>query len=184
MAAHVKSKKGLLKVYEASSEEVQKYFEHLPSLIDTYPLDVCIAYAFARLELGQNMALYCGAVKLHKVSTDIARTAVSTHHMTREGFIELYKKVFGFDLPKQARDDLKTAEDTRDAVMHGKDTTDERLRNAIARVLEYAEAINNQLASKCALKPYGNLKGFKGRAKALDNSTSRWVLKGMGFNLS
>ncbi len=184
MADQIKSKKGLLKAYATCSEEVQDYFEHLPSLVEDYPLHVCLAYAFSRLELGQNMALYCGVVKLHRVHTDIAGRAVNSHHMTRQGYVDLYRRVFGFDLPKQAREDLKTAEDTRDDVMHGKATSPERIRNAIARVVEYADAANDQLHSKHGLKPFGPLRGFKGRATSLEKSTSRWVVKGMGFDLS
>jgi len=184
MPAQIKSKRGLLKSYDGCSTGVREYFEHIPTLVEQYPLDVVLAYAFARLELGQNMALYCGAVKVHKANAEVATKAVSTHHMTREGFVDLYATVFGFDLPSSAAKALKTAEDTRDAVMHGKRATDDRLRNAIARVLEYAEAINGQLSKKHQLRPFGNLRGFSGRAKKLGKSTTRFMLKGMGFTLS
>ena len=112
MSNQIKTKKGLLKVHQACSSEVQSYFEHLPKLLDEFPLDVALAYAFARLELGQNMALYCGVVKVHRADGELARKAVSTHHMSRDGFLVLYKTVFGFGLPKAARQALKTAEDT------------------------------------------------------------------------
>ena len=69
-------------------------------------------------------------------------------------------------------------------VMHGKQASDALLRNAIARVLEYAEAVNAQLLSGFALEPFGSLKGFAGRAKKLDKRTSRFMLKGMGFGLA
>lgn len=60
-----------------------------------------------------------------------------------------------------------------------------QLRNAIAAVLQYAEEINEQLEKKAGIKPFCNsLKGFKGRKTPLDRSTTRWVLKGMGFNIS
>ncbi len=184
MAKMIKSKPGLLKVYKACSKELQDYFAHLPKLLEAFPMDVSLAYMFARLELGQNMALYCGAVKLHKANAELARTALGSHHMTREGFLALYKTVFGFDLPKAARDELKIAEDTRDTVMHGKPTSDDRIRNAIGNVLEYAEAINKQLHEKHKLRPFGKLRGFSGRAKKLDKRTTRFLLKGMGFNIA
>jgi len=184
MAKQIKTKVGLLKIFNGCSDRVKSYFEHLPKLLDNFPLEVTLAYCFARLELGQNMALYCGVVKLHRANTEIASSVVSTHQMTRPGFLKLYQTVFGFDLPKAAATSLKTAEDTRDTVMHGKRTSDDRLRNAIARVLEYSDAMNSQLNQKCGLRPFGNLRGFAGRMVKLDPRTTRFMLKGMGFTLS
>ena len=70
MATSIKSKRGLLKKFNSSPVEVQEYFIHLPRLINEFPMDVCMAYMFSRLEKGQNMALYCGVIKVHKVNTD------------------------------------------------------------------------------------------------------------------
>lgn len=184
MPTQIKSKPGLKNAFDACSQEVRDYFEHIPKLLDDFPMDVCLSYVFARLELGQNMALYCGAVRIHKVNAEIARNAVGTHHMTRESFVSLYKTVFDISLPAAAHSDLTSAETTRDIVMHGKKASDDRIRNAIARVLEYAEAINNQLHQKYGLKPYGSLQGFAGKSKKLDKRTSRFLLKGMGFAIA
>jgi len=184
MAKSVKTKKGLLKFYNQCCPEVKTYFSYLPKLINDFPFDVCLAYCFARLELGQNMALYCGVVKMHRADVKVARGVVSTHNMSRKAFLELYETVFDFKIPHSAGQALKTAEDTRDVVTHGKPASKDRLRNAIARSLEYAEAINKQLEAKCGLRPFGPLKGFAGRAKKLDGRTTRFMLKGMGFNLS
>lgn len=184
MPTQIKSKPGLKNAYNGCSQEVRDYFLHLPKLFDDFPMDVCLAYAFARLELGQNMALYCGVVKIHKANADVAKSVIGTHHMTREGFIDLYKTVFNLDLPSAAHADLKSAEKTRDHVMHGKTTSDDKIRNAIARVLEYAEEINQQLHDEHSLRPYGRIQGFAGRATKLDKRTTRFLLKGMGFAIS
>lgn len=184
MATEIKSKKGLLKAYHDCSEEVREFFEHIPALVEEYPMDVCLAYVFSRMELGQNMALYCGAVKLFRANSEVTKSAVGTHHMTREGFVKLYKTIYGVDLPETAAKDLKVAETTRDRIMHGKNATDDKIRNAIARVLEYAEEVNLQLSSKSKIKPFGPLNGFSGRAKKLDQKTTRYMLKGMGFSIS
>jgi hypothetical protein len=184
MATQIKTKVGLKKAYKNCSKEVREYFRYFPRLLNSYPMDVCLAYIFSRLELGQNMALYCGIVRLHRANSEISKNVISTHHMTRESFVELYETVFGFVLPKTAHKDLKEAEKTRDAIMHGKNATDDTIRNAIARVLEYAEEINTQLDEEYGLKPFGRLQGFSGNAKRLDKRTTRFVLKGMGFNIS
>lgn len=184
MAKDIRSKRGLLNMLNRCSDEVQEHFEHLESLINNYPLNVALGYVFSRLELGQNMALYCGAVKLHRANSEIARNAINTHHMTRDGFMELYKTIYDVNLPEQAREDLKTAEKTRDTVMHGGEATDKRLRNAIGLVLEYAEVVNKRLNNKYQIKPFsGSLRGFAGRSVKLDKRTTRFMLKGMGFGI-
>jgi len=184
MPTDIKSKPGLKKFFAKRSPEIQSYFEHLPALLDEFPMDVCLAYVFARLELGQNMALYCGAVKVHKAQSEVARNAVGTHHMTREEFVELFTTVFDCALPAEAHKDLRRAEEVRDMVMHGKEATDNQVRNAIARAIEYAEALNAQLHAKHRLKPYGNLKGFAGKSRKLDKRTTRFLLKGLGFGIA
>lgn len=184
MPTEIKSKKGLLKAYGDCSQEVKIFFEHLPDLVNQFPMEVCLSYVFSRMELGQNMALYCGAVKLFKANAEVARNAVGTHHMTRDGFITLYKTIYSVELPKTAADDLKIAEQTRDRIMHGKPASDDKIRNAIARVTEYAEEVNNQLYSTNKTKPFGPLKGFAGRLKKLDAKTTRYMLRGMGFTIS
>lgn len=178
----IKSKAGLLKAYRGCPREVQKYFEHLPTLVAEYPLDVCLAYAFSRLELGQNMSLYCGVVKLHRANAATARTVVSTHYMTRKNFLALYNTVYGLALPSAARKDLKSAEETRDTVMHGKPASEERTRNAIGQVLSFATAVNRQLDNQFKIKPFGDLRGFSGASQKLDARTTMFMLKGMQFS--
>jgi len=185
MAKNIRSKRGLLHLLHRCSSEVQEHFEHLESLINKYPLEVALGHSFSRLELGQNMALYCGIVKIHRADSTVARNILNTHHMKRQGFMELYKTVYDIELPEQAKKDLKIAEQTRDTVMHGGEATDERLRNAIGRVLEYAEKVNKQLDKDFQIKPFsGSLRGFAGRLKKLDKRTTRFMLKGMGFGIS
>ena len=182
MPSQVKSKLSLKRAYNERSQDVQNYFKHIPKLLDEFPMDVCLAYVFSRLELGQNMALYCGAVKIHRVNSELARNAVEKQHMDRDIFVKLYKTIFSLDLPKAAREDLKEAAKIRNMIMHGKMATDDQIRNAIARVFKYAEDVNKQLHEKHQLKPFvDDLRGFAGRLKKLDRSTSRFVLMGMGF---
>lgn len=184
MPTQIKSKAGLKKAFSCCSKDVHEYFEHIPKLLQNFPMDVCLAYVFSRLELGQNMALYCGAVRIHKANAEVTRNAVIVQHMTREAFALLYKTVLDVDLPQAAYNDLQSAEKTRDQIMHGKGATDDKTRNAIARVLEFAEEVNSQLDTKHGFKPFGKLKGFAGRTKKLDKRTSRFLLKGMGFAIA
>ena len=180
----IRSKKGLINYYYSAEPNVQTFFEHLPSLIEAYPLEVALSYVFLRLELAQNLAIYCGIVKQHRADADLAWAAVNNQHMTREGFQEMFKVVFGKAVPRGSSARLKAAEGVRDKVVHGKAVTDADKRNAIANVLDYAAAFSARVNEIARFDPVGSLRGFKGRRSALDKATTRWILKGMGFHAS
>lgn len=176
------SYKAIIKKYDQCSEGVKWYFDQLPSLLnDGYSYEVSLAYLFLRTEKAQNMALYCGSVKLHRANTEVASRAVNSQHLTRDGFILLYKNVFDKALPSSIKTNLEVAEKIRDKVVHGKNVTDPEMRTAHVDVLEYAEAMNSELKEVAGFEPFGKLQGFKGRGQALDKKTTRWLLKGLGF---
>lgn len=180
---NIRSIPGLKKFYEERSQDVRDYFEHVPGLLGEFPLSVCLAYVFAELERGQNMALYCGLVRIYNIESNFARNIVSNEHINRSSFISFYTTIFSKNIPKGAQQDLEKAEKTRDAVMHGKPANDDRIRNAIACVLEYAEIINEELNIH-KFTPFGDLRGFAGgRKNYLDKKKSQFLLKGIGFSL-
>jgi hypothetical protein len=179
----IKSKRGLLAHFEGRSESARDYFEHIPKLVAEFPLDVSLAYVFAQVEKAHVMALYCGIVKLHRTDGEVTWKAVHGHYMTRDGFKQKYETIYGKGIASGTIDLLVYAEEVRDKVMHGKTASDDNKRNAIAHVLQYADDLNSETAALRGPKPFGDLRGFKGRGKSLDKGTSRWVLKGMGFGV-
>jgi len=170
--------------YDARPREIRGYFTHLPALLTSFPLDVSISYVFAQVELAHNMTLYCGVVKKHRANPKMARNVIDSHHMTRSGFQERFEIVFEDPVPTAVIASLENAEKIRDKIMHGKNALEREKRGAIYNVLTYAEEFNGAVSLLSGFRPFGNLTGFKGRAKSLDASTTRWVLKGMGFNVS
>lgn len=68
-------------------------------------------------------------------------------HLTRDGFKDIFKNVFGSPLSKETIEKLEEAKKTRDRVIHGKSVPDNELREAIANVLEYAELLNKLIAA-------------------------------------
>ncbi|MCA9671396.1 MAG: hypothetical protein KC503_37620 [Myxococcales bacterium] len=177
-----KTWKGVVRSFNGSPEEIRGYFPHLPDLVAQFPLDVALAYMFSRVELAQNMTLYCGVVKLHRADATLARSAIDRFRLTRDGFIEMFNTVFGTKVPKNIRDEMQYAERVRDRVMHGKSTSEQQKRTALARILKYAEQFNGLVDGAGGFRPFTpGLRGFKGRAASLDKSTTRWILKGMGF---
>lgn len=174
----------LTKFYEARTEEVRGYFEYLPKIIgNSIPYEVSIAYVFLKMEQAQNRALYGGVVKLHRADSKFAARIMNYQHLTRDGFQIIFKNVFGHALSKEAANKIIEAEKVRDKVIHGKSVADNDLREAIADVLEYAELFNEDVNNKAGFKPFGSMKGFKGRAEPLDVRTTKWLMRGLGFGV-
>lgn len=182
--ANVPSYIALQKLYDSKSDDIKTYFCYLPKLItNDLPYEIAIAYMFLKIEQAQNRALYGGVVKVHRCDAEFARRVMNFQHLTRDGFKELYKNVFGQALPKATADLMADAESSRDKVIHGKNVNDSELRGAIADVLDYAEAFNSEVNNVAGFKPLGNMKGFKGRAEPLDKRTSKWLMRGLGFGV-
>ena len=177
-----KKSPGIVKEFEKCSTEVKAYFVHFPSLAKEYPWDVVIAYLFSRVELAQNMTIYCGCVKCHKVDSSLAWTAIDNQHLTRKDFKDFYKAIFGKNISKNLESKLEFAEKVRDKIMHGKRVSEDDKRQAVIDVFKYADEFNTEVQNVAQFRPFKSLKGFKGRGKSLDKSTSRWVLKGIGFS--
>lgn len=181
----VPSYKAIIKHYDTLPPEVQKFFEHTPKLVREFDYQVAIGYVFLKTELGLNRSIYCGVVKLHHGDAELCRRIVNVQHMTRDGFLKLFKNVYGKELPKPIRDKIKDAEKVRDRVLHGKEVKDSEMRKSICAVLDYAHDMNTFLEIEAGFKPFGgDLRGFKGAGKPLDKKTTRWILKGMEFGIS
>jgi hypothetical protein len=175
--------RGVVKRFHQAGKDIQKYFRHVPSLAEQFPWDVCLSYMFSRVEQAQNMTLYCGLVKLHRADAVLTRKALDSFEMRRHEFREAFSTVFGRPVQKSIVTDWGKAEKVRDRVMHGKYVPEADKRMAVVAVLDYAEAFNSFVGRTAGFRPFGDLRGFKGRAEPLDKSTTRWLLKGMGFPL-
>jgi len=174
--------RGVVKKFQRAPLEIQSYFYHLPSLAENYPWEICISYMFGLVELAQNNCLYCGMVKLHRVDGALSRKAIDSHPLYRDDFRSFYQAIFG-KKPKAATiGKLEGAETIRDRIIHGKEVTGMDKRKAVVDIIDFAERFNNDVNEIAGFRPFSNLRGFKGRGKALDKATSRWVLKGIGFN--
>jgi hypothetical protein len=174
--------RGVTNRYLSCPAEVQGYYEALPSLIENYDWDVSLGFMFIRVEKGLNNMLYCGARKLHRAHSEVARRFVDKHHMTRKEFRNLFKNVFGEHVPSALTTLIQEAEAVRDKVVHGKNVTDADHRKAIVRVLEYSEDMNDLVQRLAEFKPFTtDLRGFAGRGDALDERTTSWLMKGLGF---
>lgn len=175
------SYKGLIKHHGRCSPAIQSHFESLPSLVTHYVYDVAIAYSFLKLEKAYNRTLYGGVRKVRKVHSEVAQSILDKQHITRDGFLELYKNTFDRELPDALRGNLSYAEKTRDRIIHGKEVDDARARRALTDVLDFAGGMESELLSAFGFSPFSDMRGLTGKAKSLDKSTSRLVMKGLGF---
>jgi hypothetical protein len=181
-----RSRPGLRNLFDGFDEDVRNYFSEFLALVDSqFSLEVILAYCFFRLEQGQRIALYCGARRLHKTESELTWRAIDGQHMTRDAFQKYFETIFGVPLPRGVQEVIEPAESIRDRLMHGRGLDELELREAVSRVLHYADQINRFLDGRnVGFRPFvGDLRGFVGRLEALDRATSRWILKGMGFHL-
>lgn len=167
--------------------EVQTLFSDLPALIDSnFALNIAVAYMFFKTEQAQRGTLYCGARKLHRTESELTWKAIDLHELTRKDFQQFFSIIYGFPVSTDANKNLEEAQSVRDDLMHGRQQDDPDLRKAICNVMHYAKDMNEWIAVKNGLgfKPFsGDLRGIVGRLESLDRSATRWILKGMGFDL-
>lgn len=179
-------RRGLKTLHGTMPAEVQKFFADLPALIESdFSLNIVLAYVFFRIEQGQRQALYCGARKLHRTESTLTWKAIDLHDLTREGFKELFETIYGFPVSTDAADCLADAQSVRDDLMHGRDPSEARQREALCKAMHYAKEMNELIAvtKNLGFRPFsGDLRGIVGALQPLDKSTTRWILKGMGFS--
>ena len=177
-----KTYKGVINHFKKSPNEVQEYFPEFIDLVENYPWEVSVSYMFSKIEQAKHMTIYCGIVKNHWCESTLTRKMVNEEHMSRGRFKELFKTVFGKNISKTVLEKLEVGESMRDKIAHGKNWTQKEVREGLVSAIDFATKFNELVYNLAGFKPFGNLKGFKGRAESLPKETTRWVLLGMGIN--
>lgn len=103
--------------------------------------------------------------------------------MSRGRFRSLFKTVFGEHIPDAILAKLSAAEAVRDRFTHGKmfEPTQAQSRQAMIEIFEFAEEFSVYVHGLAGFRPFGDLRGFKGRAEPLSKETTKWVLLGVGI---
>lgn len=171
----------VLNHFKAKPQEVREYFPSFEELVEGYPWDVSVSYVFSRVEAAKHSTIYCGIVKIHWAESTMTRDMIDKDHMSRGRFRDLFKTVFGKPIQKELLEKLSEAEDVRDKIAHGKKWTDAQARKALKDIFDFATDFNEFVQEVAGFKPFGSLKGFKGRKESLPKETTRWVLRGMGI---
>lgn len=184
------SYKALLNRYNSASDEVKNYFPDLPLIIGSTtlnaPWEICLGYMFVRVETAQTMTLYCGVVKKYHVDSDLASRTIHIQHITRDSFKAFFKEIFRADIPSAVLSHLEAAQEIRDKVLHGKirSINVSSIREAIGGIIDFADGFNIFVNKTSGFEPFGDLRGFTDkRSKPLDKTSSRLLLKGLGFKL-
>lgn len=176
--------KQLISEYDSHRKGIKEYFEHLPKLINSgFPYDVSLAYAFSRVERAHRRTLYCGIVKKFSANSSLTDDITRNLYLKREEFLGLFKSIFGVDIDPAILKHLKDAERIRDKGVHGKDPTDAEMREALKEVLDYSSEFDDYVFSLAEFRPFGDLRGFKGRAENMDKETTKLILIGLGFRI-
>jgi hypothetical protein len=173
--------KQVLAHFKSKPQDIQDYFAAFPELVEKYSWDVPVSYVFSRIEAVKHSTIYCGIVKLHWADSGLTRELVDRDHMSRGRFRELFKIVYGKPIGDVLAKTLAEAEAIRDKITHGKSWTGEEARTSLKDVFDFAAGFNLLVEGIGGFKPFGDLRGFKGRKESLSKETTRWVLKGMGI---
>ena len=176
-----KTYKGVIQHYQAAPEGVRNYFPDFVELVERYNWEVPISYVFSRIEQARRITIYCGIVKLHWCESTLTWKLVSEDHMARGRFRELFKIVFGRKIPDDLMTKLEKGEDVRDKIAHGMKWTPKEAREGLTSVLDFATEFNDFVYQLAGFRPFGDLRGYKGRKEPLTKTTTRWILRGMGI---
>jgi hypothetical protein len=175
----VTSYKAVLAHFNAAPAEVRAYFLHLPTLVQSFPWEVLMAYQFILVERGQNRALFGAAMKLHRADGTVAESTIEALHITRGSFLKHYETIVGAALPLPTVNKLKFAERVRDKTVHGKSVSVSDYRQAVVDVVDYAVELNAHIYGIAGFRPFGDMRGFVGSRQSLDKKTTSWLMKGL-----
>ena len=173
--------KQVLAQFADKPEGIRNFFGSFPELVERYDWDVSVSYVFTRVEIAKRSTLYCGIVKRHWTDAKMTRDALDRDHMSRGRFRELFKMVFGSNIPAALLEKLAAGESVRDKVAHGKWLEPAQARQGLVEIFDFSNQFNTHMTQLAGFAPFGSLKGFKGRAESLPKQTTHWVLKGMGI---
>ena len=116
-----------------------------------------------------------------RCNKDLTRELVSNNHMSRRRFLDLFDTIIECRVPENLVAKLHVGERVRDKVVHGMKWDQKEARQALVSVLDFAEDFNDFVDEQAGFRPFGDLRGFKGRTRPLGKKTTRWVLIGMGI---
>lgn len=173
--------KSVINHFNAAPERVRKYFPDFVDLVSNYDWEVPISYVFSRIEQAKRLTIYCGIVKLHWCDASLTWRLVNEDHMARGRFKDLFKIVFGRKIPDHLKIKLENGEKVRDKIAHGISWTPAEARDALVNVIDFASGFNEFVYKQAGFRPFGDLRGYKGRKEPLSKATTKWILRGMGI---
>ena len=184
-----RSKIQLRAKFQSCPDNVQDYFDYFPKLAEDFPAayDVAIAYLFLRVETAHNMILYYGLVKLHRVPSDMAYKQLGKEYITRDNFKIYFENIFSKKLDVDLMGLIKSAEKTRDQIVHGKASIksmpDQKKREAINFIFEYAKKFNAFASKNGIYEPFNHYQGAHGGPGQLRQGkhTGSLIIKGALF---
>ena len=169
----------LRKQYGELPEEVRNYFWKLESLLEDAELEIALAYLFMRLEQGRYRTVKCVLVRMMRCPAKLVDDSFKDFTFQRPTFRRLVKELIDVDIEQPPYSSLSSAEVVRDKLIHGRATTSEQLREALASGFSFVKAFGEVMKNKTGKNPFGNLKGLSSKTKMHPESQARWIIKGV-----
>ena len=120
-------------------------------------------------------------VRIHECASSMVDRELQKQHFTADKYKSVFKNVFSESIPKSAIENLNKAQEIRNELIHGKETTDPKRREPFYYAIEYMKAVGAFVKDKSGKNPYGDLRGLAGKKKLLPAKSTIWMLKGFGL---
>ncbi len=158
-----------------------------------HALSMLVVYLCMRIEQAQRRTLYCDMIKRYNIKKEVAHDTLDSLKLYRPQFFETYKKlaqepyenVTKTSISAETMALMSGTRKVRNAIVHGDDSiqgddgkiTDSKKATTIITLLEYAIELNKEVLYISKFQPFGDLRGFKGRAEPNDEAISKQILE-------
>ena len=184
--------KSVINHFADAPEHVQAFFPDFVELV-RFTADktksnwqVPVSYVYSRLEVAKRNTICLGLVKLHWCDHIMVQDFVDRDYFSRDRFLALFKTIYGKPIRKDLLEQLKKGEETRDRYAHGTMCKQSEAYAALNSMIDFAKGFDEFVkgVTKSKFGPFGTLQGFSGKKERLSKATTRWILKGLDFNIS
>ncbi|NNE36590.1 MAG: hypothetical protein HKN13_15255 [Rhodothermales bacterium] len=175
------AKQAVVDAYNEATARTKEHFRHVPSLIEQYKPEVAVGYVFDCASAAHNATIVAGLVTKHKAHRAVAREVAVFQECAWDEFHYEYQTVFGSVIPEAVSILFGEANELRRALLSGKRVSSKDQCGLIIQMLQYADALDEFVYADARIHPFADLSSAKPRGSSLDKSSTRWVLKGMGF---
>lgn len=169
----------LRRQYSDLPSEVRSHLSSLEALLRDGHLSLALAYLFMKIEQGRYRSMKCIFVRQLKCQTAVVDELLMERAFSRKSFRTAIKSLIGVDLTKGDYQSLQRAEGVRDVIFHGRNTSADRMREAISECMAFVSAFGTKVNEETGKNPFGDLRGLTSRIRPVTRAQSIWIVRGV-----